>query len=71
LLNGDGDLNIMIRNLQNNTGFGRTFWKFGEELRVMALLILAIVEQSMMIIRRACSPRNSNIPNLATAISSF
>lgn len=70
LLNGDGDLNIPMTKVRDNTGFGRTFWRFGQELGVAALLMLAVAEQGLTIIGRACGPRSSNIPNLASALSS-
>jgi hypothetical protein len=70
LLKGHGDFNIPMTKVRDNTGFGRTFWRFGQELGVAALLMLAVAEQGLTIIGRACSPRSSNIPNLASALSS-
>jgi hypothetical protein len=71
LLDGDGDLNIPMTKVRDNTVVGPTFWRFGQELRVAALLMQAVDDQGLTIIGMASGPRNSNIPNLASALSSF
>jgi hypothetical protein len=70
LLNRDGDLYITMNKVRDNTGFGRTFWRFGQELGVAALLMLAVAEQGLTISGRACGPKSANIPNLASPLSS-
>jgi hypothetical protein len=54
----------------DNSGFGQTFLRFGQELGVTALLMLAVAKQELMIIGTTCSSRSSNILNLASALSS-